>query len=186
MIKQTSFYFLRHGETEWNRLRRCQGRSDIPLNETGVAQAHAAKERMRGLEIGTICVSPLIRARQTAEIVNEVLQRPIVVIDDLQEISFGPYEGTEPGPWYTDLLKGVAHEGVESIEAFFARALTGLNKALEHEGPVLVVAHGGVFWSVQHHAALGPRNVIPNAVPLRLDHGPDGWISELMEAVEAA
>ncbi|MFX8778338.1 histidine phosphatase family protein, partial [Acinetobacter baumannii] len=50
MIKQTSFYFLRHGETEWNRLRRCQGRSDIPLNETGIAQAHAAKERMRGLE----------------------------------------------------------------------------------------------------------------------------------------
>ncbi|MDP6707832.1 MAG: histidine phosphatase family protein, partial [Alphaproteobacteria bacterium] len=83
------FYYLRHGQTDWNRDRICQGQTDVPLNETGRAQAHAAKTVLDGHAIETICVSPLARAYETAEIVNQVLGRPIVVLDALKEISFG-------------------------------------------------------------------------------------------------
>lgn len=58
---------IRHGETDWNRINRMQGREDIPLNEAGVAQAHACGEALQGLGIEAVYTSPLKRARRTAE-----------------------------------------------------------------------------------------------------------------------
>ena len=73
MLTETTFYYLRHGETDWNKEHRMQGATDVPLNATGVAQAHRAKEALRGRHVETICCSPLSRAYDTAMIVNEVL-----------------------------------------------------------------------------------------------------------------
>ncbi len=91
------FYYLRHGETEWNRLRLCQGSADIPLNAEGRRQARAAREVLAGVHVATICASPLGRARETAEIVRCALEAPIVVIDGLGEIDFGAFEGQHIG-----------------------------------------------------------------------------------------
>lgn len=63
MLTASAFYYLRHGETDWNLARRIQGCSDIALNARGVAQAEAARDALRGCTIATICVSPLARAR---------------------------------------------------------------------------------------------------------------------------
>ena len=77
MLTEVPFYFLRHGETDWNRDRRAQGQIDIPLNATGIAQAKAAAEVVRGLGLRTICASPLSRAYETARFASEASGVPI-------------------------------------------------------------------------------------------------------------
>ena len=63
-IPPAPFFFLRHGETDWNRERRLQGNIDVPLNATGLAQAEAAAKRLVGAGVATIVASPLARARR--------------------------------------------------------------------------------------------------------------------------
>lgn len=169
MLPAVPFYFLRHGETDWNRDRRAQGQAEVPLNETGIAQAHAAKTALTGLGLTMICTSPLGRARATAEIVNEVLGLEIIEIDALKEVSFGPREGELRPPWFPDWLQGVAPEGVEPFDAFVARAIAGMNAALKFPGPVLIVGHGGVQRVLQRSVPMDMDGIAPNAVPLRHD-----------------
>ncbi len=78
MLTLSPFYYLRHGETDWNVDGRMQGHTDVPLNANGLAQAAMARDRLAGLEFATICTSPLSRARRTAEIVNEKHGRELV------------------------------------------------------------------------------------------------------------
>ena len=93
MIPRRRFFYLRHGETDWNAHGRAQGRSDIPLNGTGRAQAREAAARLAGRGVGRIVASPLARARETASIVAEALDLPIEIDVDLQEVDFGAREG---------------------------------------------------------------------------------------------
>ena len=64
-----AFWFLRHGETDWNARGVSQGNVDVPLNATGMAQAHAAAALLRHRGIAALVASPLSRTRVTAEIV---------------------------------------------------------------------------------------------------------------------
>jgi broad specificity phosphatase PhoE len=183
MLLAKSFYYLRHGETDWNREHRAQGHNDIPLNAAGVAQAHAAKAPLARCAIATVCTSPLARARVTAEIVNETLGRPLVVIDELKECGYGVCEGQARGDWFKDWRRGNTPEGAESYEGFIARALAGLNKALAHDGPVLIVAHAGVYWAIQRYARL-ERTYLENCCPVRHDPPSEavpGWITTVID-----
>jgi probable phosphoglycerate mutase len=179
------FYYLRHGQTDWNRERICQGQTDVPLNETGRTQAHAAKALLEGHAIETICCSPLARAYETAEIVNQALGRPIVVLDALKEIAFGIKEGGLVDEWFWRWLDGEATpKGAEPFQDFLHRALGAVNRALAHPGPVLIVAHGGIYWAVQRFGPLEDRQTIGNAVPLH--HAPPtaerpGWQTRILE-----
>ena len=184
MLTETTFYYLRHGETDWNKERRMQGATDIPLNATGVAQAHRAKEALRDCHVKTICCSPLSRAYDTAVIVNEVLGAELVVVDGLQECSFGVWEGEVRADWYTDWrYQGVTPEGAETYDAFTKRALAAVNECLLNKGPVMIVGHGGVYWPVRERTS-GTEGTIPNAVPIRHDP-PNGvgstWTTTLIE-----
>ncbi len=184
MLVEIPFLYLRHGETDWNVARRMQGTTDVPLNATGLAQAQAARERLRGEAIATIVSSPLRRAYDTARIVNEAHGREIVVLDDLRECGFGPREGGTAGPWYRDWLAGVTPEGVEPYDRFLDRSLAAINAALALPGPVLIVSHGGVYWAVQHHGRLDRDWKLPNAVPVR--HEPPterlpGWRARILD-----
>lgn len=184
MLIHRPFYFLRHGETEWNVDGRAQGQADIPLNATGIEQAKRAAEIVRGLGITTICTSPLIRAHETARMSAEASGARLTVIDDLKECGFGEAEGWQRGAWISDFWqKGLVPEGGEPFSDFLARSLRGVNAALELEGPVLIVAHAGVYRSLLHHAQLQPQGMTPNAVPIR--HAPPsattpGWIAEIL------
>lgn len=184
MLTERTFYYLRHGETDWNREHRAQGHNDIPLNETGLAQARAAIAALTGCGIVTVCTSPLRRARETAEIINAVLDRPLVVIDGLKECGYGVAEGQGRGDWFRHWRGGGALEGAEPYEAFLARALGGLNRALAEPGPVLIVAHAGTYWSVLRHARLDPATQLPNARAVRHDPpgtGRPGWAATVLE-----
>ena len=92
-IPQSSFYFLRHGQTMWNVEGRFQGHTDIPLNEVGLSQARDAATVLARCPVDLIIASPLIRARRTAEIVAVHLGKPLLLDDELKERHFGAFEG---------------------------------------------------------------------------------------------
>ncbi len=170
MLAPKEFYFLRHGETDWNLEGRAQGQTDVPLNDRGRDQARAAQSLTQHLPIKTICCSPLSRALETAQILQEALGCPLEVIEELRECSWGDCEGGSKGEWFKDWKQGVANPpGAEPYARFLKRALSGLNLSLDRPGPVLIVAHGGVYWSVQKYAALGAEFDLPNATPVRHD-----------------
>lgn len=105
-------YLIRHGETDWNRMKKLQGTTDIPLNAYGIELAEKTAEGLKDVPFDRIYTSPLIRARKTAEIIRG--DRPIEIIetDGLKEISFGDYEGlcylpdnyTIPKPGFVNFL----------------------------------------------------------------------------------
>ena len=86
-------YIMRHGKTDWNAKHKLQGRTDIPLNEEGIQMAEQAKEKYKDVNFDICYCSPLVRAKQTAEIVLEGRNIPIVYDDRLMEMCFGVYEG---------------------------------------------------------------------------------------------
>jgi broad specificity phosphatase PhoE len=88
-----SFICLRHGATDWNRQGPFQGRTDNPLNDDGIAQAHAAAEKLRSVALGHVVSSPLLRAVQTAEIIANTASKSVTLDHGLIELDFGSFEG---------------------------------------------------------------------------------------------
>ena len=88
-----SFLCLRHGATDWNRQGRFQGRTDNPLNDDGIAQAHAAAERLQAVSLGHVVSSPLLRALRTAEIIAAASSKIVTIDHGLIELDFGSFEG---------------------------------------------------------------------------------------------
>lgn len=84
---------VRHGETEWNRLRKTQGVTDIALSARGRRQAKKLGGRLRGFAVRCVYTSPLMRARDTGSAIALSCGAPVVVDDDLLEIRFGAWEG---------------------------------------------------------------------------------------------
>jgi probable phosphoglycerate mutase len=172
------FWFLRHGETDWNARMLSQGQVDIPLNEVGLAQAARAADALVGKGIRAIHASTLTRARVTAEIVAARLQLPITLDDELQECAFGVQEGQEMSGWFQDWIDGTATpEGAEPFADLRARAVRAINRATAHPGPVLVVAHGALWRAFRWAAGLEANIRTPNALPpngrrARGRHGP--------------
>lgn len=169
-LTPTQFWFLRHGETDWNAQGLSQGRTDIALNQVGLAQARRAARTLAPLAIGTIVASPLIRARRTAEIAAEALGLAVEIDPDLQEVDFGEQEGLPMGDWYDDWIAGTyTPEGAETFAQLTERTVRGVNRALARPGPVLVVAHGALFRALRLAAGLEANVRTPNALPLLMD-----------------
>ncbi|WP_417904796.1 histidine phosphatase family protein [Candidatus Tisiphia endosymbiont of Micropterix aruncella] len=148
------FYFLRHGETDWNRHHIYMGVQDIPLNQTGENQAREASDILGEKDIKHIVTSPLMRAYRTAEIVNEKLKVDLTIVPELAECCWGEYEGQ---PIDDNILKrwldGNPHQGAEYVNDFDKRVLRGLNSTLSFQEPVLIIAHSGVYRAI--HRLLG-------------------------------
>lgn len=87
------FYIVRHGETEWNRVKRMQGQTDIPLAKEGIRLAKLSGTHMRQLPIDLVISSPLGRAVETAKLMIGDREIPIMTDVRIQEISFGDWEG---------------------------------------------------------------------------------------------
>lgn len=166
-LSPTPFWFLRHGETDWNAQGISQGNVDIPLNPTGVAQAHAAAEKLRNRGIATIVASPLSRARVTAEFVGEALGLPVALDPDLREVSFGVQEGQAMSGWFADWVSGgFTPEDAETFAALRRRAVAAVNRATGQPPAVLVVSHGALFRSLRAAMGIEPNMRTQNAVPI--------------------
>ncbi|MFT8675526.1 MAG: histidine phosphatase family protein [Acetobacter sp.] len=185
------YWYLRHGQTDWNRAGLSQGRTDVPLNETGLDQAVAAGQLIQqalraaydtgGAGIVRIVSSPLERALRTASLVRDELVAhglPVMALsvdDDLAEVCFGEQEGQPIGTWYDDWIAGhYTPAGAESFDVLRARAVGAVNRATEQEGQPLIVAHGALFRALRAAMAL-PANVrLANAIPLSAAPEPGG------------
>jgi uncharacterized phosphatase len=175
----TDFVLVRHGQTDWNLAKRIQGSTDIPLNDTGVAQAQATREALRGAEFTAIASSQLQRASFTAKTINEPHSKSHVVDARLSERSFGPVEG-----WTVDEVNAAfgSFDAIADCESWHAvgermmAALRDLASAYPN-GRVLVVAHGSsiraVLGAVQ---GIPPREVksMWNCSLTELRHHDDG------------
>ena len=143
---------IRHGKTAGNLARRYTGVSDVPLCPEGREEAERAR---KDETLSTVYVSPLRRARETAEILFPNAQQRIV--QDLHEMDFGDFEGRtademrdDPAyrAWVDDLCRGACPNG-ESQADFFRRvteALVGTLQTLDSDA--LFVVHGGVIMAI--------------------------------------
>lgn len=158
-----TFYFLRHGETENNRLQLIAGSADVEMNETGRAQARAAVELVRPLGVTRVVSSGLKRARDTATIIAEALALPLTIVPGLAERNWGELEGKPRAV----RMRGVTPAGAETAEQHFFRTCAALAE-IEARGTTLIVAHSGTFRVVCRLLLLeAPVEPIVNCRPVR-------------------
>jgi len=153
---------MRHGITDWNNEHRLQGKTDIPLNEEGKDMARRAAVLYKDVHFDVCYCSPLIRAVETAEILLQGREVPIVKDSRLEEMGFGVYEGIkdsfndekcpvnvlfkEPEK-YTEPVK----DG-ESLQELYTRTGSFLKEIAipmsESGKDVLIVGHGAMNSSI--------------------------------------
>ena len=176
MLTHIAFWYLRHGETAWNAKNLSQGNVEVPLNATGIAQAHKAGEGLAGQGIGSIVASTLGRARETAQIVADRLALTFTTDPDLREAAFGIHEGTDMGGWFDEWVAGqYTPPGGESFADLRVRAMRAVNRALDLPGPVLIVAHGALFRAVRAEMGLSPGVRTANGVAMLCRPGVPQW-----------
>ncbi len=171
------FYFLRHGETHWNREGRTQGQLDARLNDHGRAQAERAAEALRGQPVARIVASPLSRAHDTARAVAGVLGLEITLDPGLMECHLGDHQGDPHGPWLEDYFRGrhVPPNG-ECFEDFCARTWAAMRRAVALGPNTLIVAHGGLWISARRYVTVDPDLPrMPNALPLHIVPEREVW-----------
>jgi broad specificity phosphatase PhoE len=179
----TELWLVRHGQTDWNLNGIYQGQQDIPLNETGIAQARALAEQLRGTRFATIYSSDLQRARQTAQLLAEVLQVPVRTDPRLREIKQGVWEGKtidyvretyhpdfSPNPKFLTTPRA---EGAESLAEVIRRMIDAANEYFaRHNGErILLSTHGlssaALYCVVQEIPLIEVGHYIPeNGQPL--------------------
>ncbi|MBY0501529.1 MAG: histidine phosphatase family protein [Alphaproteobacteria bacterium] len=158
------FYFIRHGETDWNSRSIIMGSKDIPLNELGVKQAHEASHLLENELFEVIISSPRMRAKQTAELIAKKTHKPILFEERLVEINWGEAEGMPVDP--TKSIFDDAHrpKGAELFSAFQQRVVDAISAVLLRKKLPLIVSHGGVFKALTHHMGykdLSSSNCMP-------------------------
>ena len=152
---ETTIVLVRHGETEWNRTRRVQGHTDIPLNDEGRRQARALAEELHGEQVDAVYASDLGRARETAEILAEARGADVIALPALREKHFGTWEGltdTEVHARFPEAANGSWGDG-ETTEELTERVVAAVKAiAAAHAGGlVLVVTHGGPLRAILRH-----------------------------------
>ncbi len=149
-------YLLRHGQTDWNAVKRWQGNTDIELNNIGIKQAECVAERFVDTNIGAIYASNLSRAKTTAEVIKNRANKKnieLVIENDLSEIKLGDWEGLTYGEvsekypdeykrWSTNHAEVIGY-GVENYHDLQQRAFNVFDKICsDNTEDILIVSHG--------------------------------------------
>jgi uncharacterized phosphatase len=156
----TNLYLVRHGETDWNKARRIQGSTDIPLNDTGRSQAAMTGQLLARLPWDAIVASPLSRAVETAQIISSEVGLGEPTTDAaLVERRYGEAEGLNYREVDTLYPGDEPVPGRESREEVMERVVPALFAiAGEYPGEnVIIVSHGGVIRAVL--GAIDPEKV---------------------------
>jgi len=142
-----TFAFIRHGQTDWNRDDRLQGSSDIPLNDTGREQAHEAATLLRDGDWQVVVSSPLLRARETAQIIADDLGIDLgPSYPELIERDYGVLEG-ESSSEIVAKYPDRDYPGAESLASVVARGRAGLAHIARDVGDrdTVIVCHGTII-----------------------------------------
>ena len=163
---QTRIYLVRHGETEWNRTHRFQGRNNQPLNQKGKEQAHALAVALKDVPLTAIYSSTLVRAMETAGFIKTFHPSlPIIEEKGLVEMELGDFDGMEAKTWaaqYPDFLKrwqeapaSVRMPGGENLQEVQYRALDAIERITLKSPPgttLLLSSHNFVNLTILCHA----------------------------------
>ena len=173
-MSDTVLTLVRHGETEWNAAGRIQGHLDIPLSDTGLAQAEAIGRRLGGQAFDAILSSDLERAWQTARPIVRHSEQTILRDARLRERHLGVLEGLvgeeaairQPHAWGAFKARDpeAALEGGETLGEFSRRVVGLIDELLRaYAGSrILLVTHGGVLDAAYRHATGMPLNTLRN------------------------
>lgn len=192
---------VRHGETAWNAEGRVQGQLDIPLSDTGRAQARAVAQALAHESFDAVYSSDLIRVRETAQPTASLLRKQIVFTERLRERHYGVFQGITylearerlPADFARFKAKDPEYDfgNGESLAGFQRRCLSVFEELLRKEKGrnVLVFTHGGVLEMLYRHATgrglSTPRDFeIPNAALNRLEHAAGAWTVRSWAEVE--
>lgn len=164
-----TIYIFRHGQTDYNAQRRVMGRLDIPLNDTGIAQATELANKLATESIQVIYSSPLARAMQTAQIVADKTGANVISDDSLMERNMGCLSGhivtmtEKPSEYQTDFRRrhlclpaellnnpDWRPNGGESRTESFHRAQQAIMKITKNSpfDTIAISTHGGVIWGI--------------------------------------
>lgn len=193
----TDLYIFRHGETDWNKDRRLQGHTDIPLNSNGIQQAQQLEPFIRQNSLQVILTSDLSRARSTADLVNSALKAPVIVSNHLRECGMGEAEGlqkeemvtafgsdvwdkwTSSDPEHADFRFPGGESKVEHLKRLKAY-LEDYCLMNSHHKAIGVSTHGGSLYRFIHHCEGAPKDAgpFPNCVlyKVHFDHRARKWI----------
>jgi len=160
MIIEKEFYFVRHGQTDYN-ISGCKvDHEDVSLNDTGLQQAQAIESIIATLPIKSVCFSPLKRAKETKEVISLRLQADHYEMPDLGECSLQVWND----------LTNLNHS--PNVKNFMQKVLNGVNAALSCEGPALIVAHGGIHWAICYLMGISDHDwLIDNCLPVHFSVG---------------
>jgi len=172
------FYFIRHGETEWNAQGRWCGRTDVPLSDVGRRQAQLLARRLQPLPVEALYSSPLGRAMETAQIIGQAVGREPVADGRLVELNYGAWEGstyeeskrTAPAvyaAWDADPASQ-APPGGETGEQLIERVTPFLAEMAQRHpcGNVVVVSHKTVCRLVACHILGLPLSEYRQRIPM--------------------
>jgi len=176
-MPQNPFYFLRHGQTQWNIDKIIQGQADSQLNDTGRAQAKTAATLLKAEPIARIVSSPLSRTRHTAQAVAAALDLPVTYDDDLMECHLGDHQGEPYADWINHYWTGdYTPPNGEHFNDFAARVWGAMENAIARGPNTLIVAHGGLWIAAQQYVTLSPAmRLTPNALPLHVTPTETHW-----------
>ena len=189
-MSRKSLVVFRHGETDLNRKGIIQGRTNAPLNDTGVQQARDLAQRLRAYPIQAILTSPMSRAKKTAEIVQEHIRVPLYYEDLLVEANCGIHEGRVKDvdffrEWESPLNPDLKPENGETNREIFQRAIEGMRNFMrtnpEHDY-IAVSTHGGVIRRLINFLGEKPCDAhIPNTFFMHLSYDGETDRFELVE-----
>lgn len=153
----TKIYLIRHGQSEWNVLNKIQGQVNTELTELGKKQGQAIANRLMNSNIDFIYSSDLNRALDTAKIIAEKINKPLVINESLREINFGVWEGLtgielrkdykeEQKTWRKSPEKLIL-PGAESLEVLSERVMKWMNSILKENcgKDIAIVSHSATL-----------------------------------------
>lgn len=177
----TTFFLVRHGETEFNTKKIVQGHLDSPLTQKGLNEAVRLGKKLKNTSFDLVFSSDLLRAKRTAEIIISEKKLAVASTQILRERSFGNYEGKPYSAVkaYYELMEKLKDQkikdnikdnisgfdlSVEKDENVVGRLITFLREtAITHPGKkILVVTHGGIMRVFLKH--LGFMNLVSGSV----------------------
>ena len=193
----TTFFFVRHGESEANLARIFSGRRDVPLTERGRAQAVTVADALDAVPFDRIVATPLSRSLDTALVIGRRRKMPVDVVRDLIEIDVGDKTGATFDEvaglpdWKDDGF--VSWPNGENLDQVVHRSLRAL-KAIHKETPdgtVLVIGHGGVTRIlVSHFLGILPKldgsRQTNTAVTVIVTNGETGRVERLFESAHVS
>jgi broad specificity phosphatase PhoE len=182
-LPKRAFFFLRHGETVYNREGRFQGRINVPLNSAGVAQAESAASVLAGRHFSRIVSSPAQRVLQTVQPLTQTDAVPLHIEDHLMEFFVGSFEGKliaeireEHSLGGSDSWLSILPADAERWHEFESRVCSAVARWTDrHANETLLIASHGLVFHALALALTGKKVYSRNAEPHLFEPVGDGW-----------